>query len=45
MVSQFSLYGDCRKGRRPSFQGSGSPETAEILYNSFIENYVLVVYG
>ena len=37
VVSQFTLYGDCRKGRRPSFDRSGNPETAEILYNSFIE--------
>jgi D-tyrosyl-tRNA(Tyr) deacylase len=36
VVSQFTLYGDCRKGRRPSFDRSASPQTAEDLYNSFI---------
>lgn len=36
-VSQFSLYGDCRKGRRPSFNESASPDIAEKLYNLFIE--------
>ena len=36
VVSQFTLYGDCRKGRRPSFSGSASPEIAEALYNQFV---------
>jgi len=36
VVSQFTLYGDCRKGRRPSFDASAIPETAEKFYNSFI---------
>ena len=36
VISQFTLYGDCRKGRRPSFDASASPETAETLYNSFV---------
>lgn len=37
VVSQFTLYGDVRKGRRPSFSTSASPEIAESLYNQFIE--------
>ncbi|MBC6418771.1 MAG: D-tyrosyl-tRNA(Tyr) deacylase [Prochloron sp. SP5CPC1] len=36
VISQFTLYGDCRKGRRPSFSGSASPEDAEVLYNLFV---------
>ncbi len=36
VISQFTLYGDCRKGRRPSFDASASPEIAETLYNSFV---------
>jgi D-tyrosyl-tRNA(Tyr) deacylase len=34
-VSQFTLYGDCRKGRRPNFLDSARPEHAEPLYNLF----------
>jgi D-tyrosyl-tRNA(Tyr) deacylase len=37
VVSQFTLYGDCRKGRRPSFSYSASPNTAEDLYNQFVD--------
>ena len=37
VVSQFTLYGDCRKGRRPSMSRSASPEIADNLYNRFIE--------
>ena len=36
VISQFTLYGDCRKGRRPSFSGSAVPDIAEPLYNLFI---------
>ncbi|MFF2156169.1 D-aminoacyl-tRNA deacylase [Paenibacillus chitinolyticus] len=34
-VSQFTLYGDCRKGRRPNFMGAARPEQAEALYDKF----------
>ena len=35
-ISQFTLYGDCRKGRRPSFTRAAPPELAEQLYDTFI---------
>ncbi|USK58925.1 D-aminoacyl-tRNA deacylase [Peribacillus asahii] len=36
-VSQFTLYGDCRKGRRPNFMDAARPEEAEVLYEQFNE--------
>ncbi len=36
IVSQFTLLGDCRKGRRPSYTEAARPEQAERLYESFI---------
>jgi D-tyrosyl-tRNA(Tyr) deacylase len=37
VVSQFTLLGNCRKGRRPSFVRAASPETADQLYTYFTE--------
>lgn len=37
VISQFTLYGDCRKGRRPSFDRSAPPEAANQLYEKFVE--------
>ncbi len=38
VISQFTLYGDCRKGKRPSYDKAARPEMAEAVYNSFV-NY------
>ncbi|MFR4972181.1 MAG: D-aminoacyl-tRNA deacylase [Butyricicoccus pullicaecorum] len=37
VVSQFTLYGDCRKGKRPNFMRAARPETAIPLYERFLE--------
>jgi D-aminoacyl-tRNA deacylase len=36
VISQFTLYGDCRKGRRPSFDQSAHPQLAEEIYDRFV---------
>ena len=37
VISQFTLYGNCRKGRRPEFMGAARPETAIPLYEEFVQ--------
>lgn len=41
IISQFTLYGDARKGNRPSFSKAAQPELAESLYNEFIDRVKL----
>jgi len=38
IISQFTLFGDCRKGRRPGFSSAAQPDLAEPLYRQFIES-------
>jgi len=37
LVSQFTLYGDCRKGRRPSYSDAAPPAQAQALYDKFVQ--------
>jgi D-tyrosyl-tRNA(Tyr) deacylase len=43
VVSQFTLLGDCRKGRRPSFTGAENPDRARVLYDYFIEKTKAII--
>jgi len=37
VISQFTLFGDCRKGRRPSYASAAPPELANALYEAFVD--------
>lgn len=39
-ISQFTLYGDCRKGRRPGYSKAAPPEEAKELYESFVQRLI-----
>ena len=39
IVSQFTLYADCKKGRRPSFTDAAEPEFADSMYKKFIQKF------
>ncbi len=44
VVSQFTLYGNCRKGRRPSFTGAAGPELGNRLYEQFLADCTALGY-
>ena len=44
VVSQFTLFGNCRKGRRPSFAGAAGPELGEKLYEQFLTDCAALGY-
>ena len=39
LVSQFTLYGDCRRGRRPSFDGAAAPKEARPVYDELVRRF------
>ncbi len=39
LVSQFTLYGDCRRGRRPSFDGAAAPQEARLVYEELVRRF------
>lgn len=45
IISQFTLAGDCAKGRRPDFNGAAKSEIAKEIYNKFIENVLSKING
>ena len=45
VVSQFTLYGDCRKGRRPSYSDAAPPKEAEKMYEEFVAILRTIVPG
>ena len=43
VVSNFTLYGNCRRGRRPDFTGAGAPDKANALYETFLKELAALV--